>query len=117
MGAKDISEKILLDYNDVFADVINVCAFDGNEIIKANDLQNRSVHSEYKAEDGKIHEEERDIAKYWKRKRSAIAPVASFVLYFGTKKLSRVGSLESVVKSKWTIILRYFIKIHQLHEC
>ena len=73
MGEKDISEKILLDYNDVFVDVINVCVFDGNEIVKADDLEKTSVHSEYRAADGKVHEEERDIAKYWKQKQSAIA--------------------------------------------
>ena len=73
MGEKDISEKILLDYNDVFADVINVCVFDGREIIKADDLEKIFIHSEYRAEDGKVHEEERDIAKYWKQKHSAIA--------------------------------------------
>lgn len=73
MGEKDISEKILLDYNDVFADIINVCVFNGNEIIKPTELENTSVHSQYKADKGKLHEEERDIAKYWKRKKSAIA--------------------------------------------
>ena len=73
MGEKDISEKILLDYNDVFADIINVCAFNGNESIKAEELENTLVHAQYKAEDRKLHEEERDIAKYWKRKKSAIA--------------------------------------------
>lgn len=72
MGEKDISEKILLEYNDVFADVINVCAFNGNEIIKADNLKTTSVHSQYKAEDGKVHEEERDIAKYWKQKNSLL---------------------------------------------
>ena len=73
MGEKDISEKILFDYNDVFADIINVCVFDGRENIKPEDLENALVHSQYKAEDGKLHEEERDIAKFWKQKKSAIA--------------------------------------------
>ena len=31
MGEKDISEKILFDYNDVFADVVNVLLFEGNK--------------------------------------------------------------------------------------
>lgn len=73
MGQKDISEKILVDYNDVFADIVNVCAFKGEEIVKQEDLENTSVYSQYKAEDGKLHEEERDVAKYWKRKKTAIA--------------------------------------------
>ena len=29
MGEKDISEKMLADYNDVFADIINVLLFNG----------------------------------------------------------------------------------------
>ena len=64
MGEKDIAEKFLIDYNDVFADILNVCAFDGKELIKAEELENTFVHAQYKAEDGKLHEEERDIAKY-----------------------------------------------------
>ena len=29
MGEKDITEKILADYNDVFADIVNVLLFGG----------------------------------------------------------------------------------------
>ena len=68
MGEKDISEKILLDYNDVFADILNVCVFCGSELINSEELENTSVHAQYKAEDGMLHEEERDIAKYWKKR-------------------------------------------------
>ena len=42
MGQKDITEKVLEDYNDVFADIINGLLFGGEQEIK------------------------RDIAKYWK---------------------------------------------------
>ena len=73
MGQKDISEKMLVDYNDVFADIVNVCVYDGREVLKPEDLENTSVHTQYKAEDGKLHEEERDIAKYWKKGNVAIA--------------------------------------------
>ena len=72
MGQKDISEKILVDYNDVFADIINVCVYDGEEVVKPDDLENALVHAQYKAEDGKLHEEERDVAKYWKKENVAI---------------------------------------------
>ena len=34
MGEKDIAEKILLAYNDVFSDIINVLLFGGQEIIR-----------------------------------------------------------------------------------
>ena len=30
MGQKDITEKILMDYNDIFSDIINVLLFDGD---------------------------------------------------------------------------------------
>lgn len=29
MGQKDITEKILADYNDIFADIVNVLLFHG----------------------------------------------------------------------------------------
>ena len=66
MGEKDITEKLLEDYNDVFADIVNVLLFDGCEVVKEDSLENASVHSQYKADDGKVHELERDVAKYWK---------------------------------------------------
>ena len=73
MGEKDISEKLLIDYNDVFADIVNVCVFNGVEKIKQDDLEKAAVYSQYKAEDGKLHQEGRDVAKYWKRKQMTIA--------------------------------------------
>ena len=66
MGQKDITEKVLEDYNDVFADIINGLLFGGEQEIKPEDLENTTVHAQYKAEDDKVHELERDIAKYWK---------------------------------------------------
>ena len=32
MGAKDITEKTLEAYNDVFADIVNVLAFQGEQV-------------------------------------------------------------------------------------
>ena len=42
-------------------------------VTKPEDLENTSVHAQYKAEDNKLHEEERDVAKYWKKENVAIA--------------------------------------------
>ena len=64
MGQMDLSEKILADYNDVFADIINVLVFKGKERVKPEDLENATVHSQYKADDATLHEEERDVSKY-----------------------------------------------------
>ncbi len=64
MGEKDISEKLLEDYNDIFADIVNALVFNGEQRIKPDSLTNANVHSQYKA-DGKLHEQERDVAKKW----------------------------------------------------
>ena len=66
MGEKDISEKMLADYNDVFADIINVLLFNGKCIVNENELQNTKDKSQYKA-DGMMHEQERDLSKIWKK--------------------------------------------------
>ena len=66
MGEKDITEKALESYSDVFADIINVLMFQGDRIIREEELEDRAPGSAYKA-DGKIHETERDVVKRWKR--------------------------------------------------
>ena len=73
MGEKDITEKILEDHNDVFADIINGLLFGGKQEIKPEALENTTVHAQYKAEDDKVHELERDIAKYWKDEKVELA--------------------------------------------
>lgn len=67
MGTKDITEKNLEEYNDVFADIANVLLFQGRRVIQEKDLENSPARTMYKAEDDKIHEQERDIAKFWTR--------------------------------------------------
>ena len=67
MGQKDAAEKILEDYQDVFADILNVLVFQGKQVVKPEELCETKVLSHYKAEDGKLHEQERDVAKLWKK--------------------------------------------------
>ena len=73
MGQKDITEKILEDYNDVFADIINGLIFKGEQRVLPESLENTQVRSQYKAEDGTVHELERDVTKYWKDKKVELA--------------------------------------------
>ena len=73
MGQKDLSEKILADYNDVFADIINVLILGGQRKIQGKDLIPDAVHSQYKADDGMLHEQERDVSKYWKKQKIHLA--------------------------------------------
>ena len=67
IGTKDVTQKLLEDYNDVFADIVNVLLFDGEKKIKPDELENVAVHSQYRDEQGKLHEQERDVAKHWKK--------------------------------------------------
>lgn len=66
MGQKDISEKTFISLNDVFADIFNVLIFKGASVIEEDSLRDAVIRSQYKAETGKLHEEERDAAKLWK---------------------------------------------------
>ena len=65
MGKKDIVEKNLEAWNDVFADIVNVLLFKGNRIIKEEELETNTKDSMLKA-DGDVHEQERDVSKFWK---------------------------------------------------
>ena len=67
MAQKDMAEKLLADYNDVFADIVNVLLFDGKEVVQENDLVDTKAKSQYKADDQKLHEQERDISKILKK--------------------------------------------------
>ena len=65
MGAKDITEKNLEAWNDVFADIVNVLLFNGQRLVKEKELEADTKDSMFKA-DGQIHEQERDVSKFWK---------------------------------------------------
>ena len=61
---KDITQKTLERYNDVFADIINVLLFDGRRVVTEDSLTEAMPGSVLKM-DGKIRTQYRDIAKYW----------------------------------------------------
>lgn len=73
MGQKDMSEKLLEDYPDVFADIVDVLMFHGKRVIDEDDLADIGLRSQYKADDAKLHEQERDVAKLWKQQNIGIA--------------------------------------------
>lgn len=64
MGEKDIAQKNFESYNDVVADIVNGSLFEGREIIKAESLVDAQPFSQYKAADGILRQQERDVAKY-----------------------------------------------------
>ena len=74
MGEKDLAQKTLEAYNDVFADIVNVLLFEGKQLVQEKELEQESPDSIYKV-DGKLHELKRDVAKYWKHNNIRIALV------------------------------------------
>lgn len=66
MAEKDIVEKTFIALNDVFADIFNVLVFFGKEVITADSLEDIMPFSQYKADDSKLHEQERDTQKLWR---------------------------------------------------
>ena len=68
MGQKDIAEKTFEAYNDVFTDIVNGFLFQGESLIQEKALTDAQPFSVYKA-DGKLHQMERDIAKYWNHRQ------------------------------------------------
>ena len=72
MNGKDITQKMLERYNDVFADIVNVLLFNGKKIVDEDALIDTPVDSALKI-DGEIHSQDRDVAKYWKNSQINIA--------------------------------------------
>ena len=72
MNGKDITQKMLERYNDVFADIVNVLLFNGKKIVDEDALIDTPVDSALKL-DGEIHSQYRDVAKYWKNSQINIA--------------------------------------------
>ena len=64
MASKDMTEKALESFNDVFADVVNGLLFNGEQVIKEDSLSDAQTFSMYKM-DRELHEQDRDVAKYW----------------------------------------------------
>ena len=88
MGEKDIAEKILMDNDDVFADVVNGLIFDGKPIVEEINLSSVKDKSQYKIS-GKIHEQERDVAK-------VIECDGVKVMYVGIENQTDIDAYETI---------------------
>ena len=58
---------------DVFADILNVLLFDGKQVVRPEELFDVGLRSQFKADTGREHEQERDVAKYWIRDGKILA--------------------------------------------
>ena len=75
MAEKDMTEKALEAYNDVFADIVNNLIYNGEPVVKEDELEQGRERSVYAGEKA-LREQERDTSKYWRKHEIRIA-------YFG----------------------------------
>ena len=66
MAAKDIATKEFESMDDVFADIVNVLLFDGEEVVQATELEYDRTYSSYGGED-RLRFQDRDVAKFWNK--------------------------------------------------
>ena len=119
MAEKDIAEKTFMSLNDVFADVFNVLVFQGEHVVKEEELVDGSSRSQYKADDGMLHEQERDTCKLWQRNRMNLVfagienqtepeTLSSSILQLLRKKQhlspSKYPSTRNITKTKYSSI-------------
>ena len=64
MQEKDISQKMLEQFNDVFSDIVNVLLFNGENVVDENSLLDTPTTAMLKI-DGRVHSQDRDVSKYW----------------------------------------------------
>ncbi len=93
MGQKDMTEKLLEDYNDVFADIYNVLVFE-KDVIDENRLRDGTTESVYKAEDGVYREQRRQVDE----KRFPLLPVITLVLNMSDRRWNGCKSLADITK-------------------
>lgn len=137
MAEKDVTEKYLENFNDVFSDIINVLVFGGKSMMSEDDLEDCTTQQIYHDTSDKTRGLDRDIAKYWKKgnvyialcglenqtraekympfrligydgisyrdqlnkikENGTIAPVATFVLYFGNERWNYSKNLKELL--------------------
>lgn len=73
MGEKDISGKLLEDYTDVFADIMNVLVFHGERLLEPSNLIDGPTVSRYKSAEAKQKEQIRDVVKFDNRQTKMTA--------------------------------------------
>ena len=87
MGQKDLSQKELLQYPDVFADVVNSLFFNGKNVVSEGDLYPAETESIYLQDNGILHNQLNDVSKY-QHKEGHIS--AQYIVENQTKIDSRI---------------------------
>ena len=73
LGEKDILEKKLLMFNDIFATFVNGIMFDGEQVVKEDELLDVPSWSQYKGDDSRHRFQDRDVVKLWKKQGIVIS--------------------------------------------
>ena len=73
LGEKDILEKKLLMFNDIFATFVNGIMFDGEQVVKEDELLDVPSWSQYKGDDSRHRFQDRDEVKLWKKQGIVIS--------------------------------------------
>lgn len=64
MGQKDLAEKQLEAYPDVFADIINALLYHGKQVVRVAELHAAPTETLYSRKNGKLHNQFHDVSKY-----------------------------------------------------
>lgn len=101
MGEKDSGEKLLEDYVDVFADIVNVLAFHGERLLLEENIVSGPTASIYKDAYQTLREHLRDIMKYDKKENLFFAVIGfenqgrvDMDMVFRIFELLRITSVE-----------------------
>ena len=89
MAEKDITEKALVWYNDVFSDIVNNLLFDGKDVVSQSALRDTKTHLPYKSDSKDIRDQDRDNSKIWLEEETEIR-----LSYFGIENETKAEDDE-----------------------
>ncbi len=119
---KDILEKSLLNYPEVFCDIFNNLVLKGKGTMRPEDLREKNIWSSYMDAEGETREQYRDVLMLWKKHRTHIllvgvenmtAPDDSLFLKIPEydssvlRKQLKEGKIKGKVTPAVTIVLYY----------
>ena len=73
MGQKDLTEKNLQYYPDVFADILNALLYAGKQMISAGELQPAPTETMYYSQQGGLRNQFHDVSKFVSRQGHILA--------------------------------------------
>ena len=99
MGQKDLTEKSLEFYPDVFADVTNALLYCGKTVVEAETLQPAPTETLYPGRSGKLHNQFHDVSKYVVKEGHI---KAQYTLENETKPYARQSCVRLAMKVQYT---------------